>query len=112
MMKKALVLMMLLLFCLSMLPLYSTTLPAYEPYQEDEFPLWSYKLRRGEIIFFGSFVITMAVASLGYTLVVNAGWAPPAKDALSALLIQGGIAGGLSLGIAVADYMLGEVGNP
>ncbi|HKL57613.1 MAG TPA: hypothetical protein VJ854_04375 [Sphaerochaeta sp.] len=110
-MKKALLLFVLLLFCCSLVPLASASLPAYEPYQEDEFPLWSYKLRRGEIIFFGSFVITMAVASLGYSLVKNAGWIP-AKDPLNEILIQGAIAGGLSLGIAVADYILGEVGNP
>lgn len=109
MMKKTLALMMLLLFCLSLVPLSSASLPTYEPYQEDEFPLWSYKLRRAEILFFGSFVLTMGVASLTYSLAVNAGWAPPAKDDLTALLIQAGIAGGLSLGIAVADYIIGEV---
>ncbi len=109
MMKKGLIMLILLLFCLSLVPLASASLPAYEPYQEDEFPLWTYKLRRAEILFFGSFVVTMGVASLTYSLVVNAGWAPPAKDALTALLIQGGIASGLSLGIAVADYIIGEV---
>ncbi len=112
MMRKPLLLVLILVFCFSLVPLYSTSLPAYEPYQEDEFPLWSYKLRRGEILFFGSFVITMAVASLGYSLAVNAGWAPQAKDPLTALLIQGGIAGALSLGIAVTDYILGEMEAP
>lgn len=111
-MKKYLVVVLLLFFCFSLFPLASTPLAPYEPYQEDEFPLWSYKLRRGEIIFFGSFVVTMAVASLGYTLAKNAGWVPPAKDPVTALLIQGGIASGLSLGIAVADYIIGEVRNP
>lgn len=112
MIKKTLFLLVLLMFCFSLVPLASASLPAYEPYQEDEFPLWTYKLRRAEILFFGSFVITMAVASLGYNLVVNAGWVPRAKDDLSALLIQGSIAGGLSLGIAVADYIIGEVEAP
>ena len=109
MMKKTLVLVMLLLFCLSLVPLASASLPSYEPYQEDEFPLWSYKIRRAEILFFGSFVLTMGVASLTYSLAVNAGWASPAKDDLTALLIQAGIASGLSMGIAVADYIIGEV---
>ncbi len=109
MMKKTLFVVVLILFCCSLVPLSSASLPAYEPYQENEFPLWSYKLRRGEILFFGSFVITMAVASLGYSLAANAGWAQPAKDdPLTALLIQGGIASVLSLGIAVTDYILGE----
>lgn len=112
MMKKTLVLMLLLLFCLSLFPLASESLPAYEPYQENEFPLWTYKLRRAEILFFGSFVLTMGVASLTYSLAVNAGWAPPAKDAITALLVQGGIASVLSLGITVADYIIGEVEAP
>ncbi len=109
MMKKTLLLLVLLLFCLSLFPLASESLPAYEPYQEDEFPLWTYKLRRAEILFFGSFVLTMGVASLTYSLAVNAGWAPRAKDDLTALFIQAGIASGLSLGIAVADYIIGEM---
>ena len=112
MMKKTLVVVFLLFFCLSLVPLSSASLPSYEPYQEDEFPLWTYKLRRAEILFFGSFVLTMGVASLTYSLAVNAGWAPPAKDDLTALFIQAGIASGLSLGIAVADYIIGEVEAP
>ena len=109
MMKKTLFMMVLLLFCLSLFPLASESLPVYEPYHEDEFPLWTYKLRRAEILFFGSFVLTIVVANLTYNIVVNAGWAPSAKDDLTALLIQGGIASGLSLGISVADYIIGEV---
>jgi len=109
MMKKPLFVLVLLLFCFSLVPLSSASLPAYEPYEENEFPLWTYKLRRAEILFFGSFVITMAVATVGYSIAVNAGWVPPAKDDLTAILIQGGIASGLSLGISVADYIIGEV---
>ena len=110
MIKKSLFVLVLLLFCISLVPLASESLPAYEPYQEDEFPLWSYKLRRADIIFFGSFVLTMGVASLSYTLAANAGWVPPANEnMLRALLIQGGIASVLSLGITVTDYILGEV---
>lgn len=109
MIKKTLLILIILLFCSSLLPLASASLPAYEPYQENEFPLWTYKLRRAEILFFGSFVLTMGVASLSYSLAVSAGWAPPAKDPLTALLIQGGIASVLSLGITVTDYILGEL---
>ncbi|NBK20962.1 MAG: hypothetical protein EOM68_02930 [Spirochaetia bacterium] len=112
MMKKTLVLMLILLFCLSLFPLSSESLPSYEPYQENEFPLWTYKLRRAEILFFGSFVLTMGVASLTYSLAKSAGWVSPAKDDLTALFIQAGIASGLSLGIAVADYIIGEVEAP
>lgn len=109
-MKKTVLLIMLLMFVVSLFPLASVALPEYEPYQEGEFPLWTYKLRRAEILFFGSFVLTMGVASLAYSIAVQAGWAPPAQDALTAVLIQGGIAAGLSLGIVAADYLIGEVG--
>ena len=30
----------------------------YEPYEEDEFPVWLSEIRRAESIFFGSMVIT------------------------------------------------------
>lgn len=110
-MKKGVLLLLLMVFCLSLYPLASEPLAGYVPYEEQEFPLWSYKLRRAEILFFGSFVLTMGIAALSYNIAVNAGWAPPAKDDLTALLIQGGIASGLSLGIAVADYVIGEVGQ-
>ena len=109
MIKKIVFLLVLILFCSSLLPLASASLPAYEPYQENEFPLWTYKLRRAEILFFGSFVLTMGVASLAYSIAVNANWAPPAKDPLTALFIQAGIASALSMGITVTDYILGEM---
>lgn len=109
MMRKTLLMLILLLFCFSLVPLASASLPAYEPYQENEFPLWTYKLRRAEILFFGSFVLTMGVAMLSYSIAVNARWVPPAKDDLTALMIQGGIASALSLGITVTDYILGEM---
>ena len=35
-------------------------------YSEDEFPLWSKKLRRGEIIAVGIFPIALLLTSLGY----------------------------------------------
>jgi hypothetical protein len=42
------------------------SVPAYEPYQKDEFPEWLIDLRRGEIIFFGSFPFTFFFVTEGY----------------------------------------------
>ena len=108
-MQKHIALLVLMILIFSLLPLASTPLPTYVPYEENEFPVWTYKLRRGEILFFGSLVITMAVSSLAYTVAVSSGAIPEANTALDALLIQAGIASVLSLGVSVADYIIGEV---
>ena len=38
----------------------------YEPYEDDEFPRWMHIARRAEVVFFGSFPITMLLSSLTY----------------------------------------------
>ena len=40
--------------------------PAYEPYEAEEFAPWMHSLRRGEVIFFGAFPITMLFTALAY----------------------------------------------
>ncbi|MDD3903547.1 MAG: hypothetical protein WC136_01970 [Sphaerochaeta sp.] len=109
MMHRRIALLVLLFLVFSLLPITGTPLATYEPYEENEFPLWTYKLRRGEILFFGSLVITMAVSSLAYNVAVSSNMISEASTPLNALLIQGGIASVLSLGISVADYIIGEV---
>ena len=80
----------------------------YEPYEEDEFPLWSVELRRAESIFFGSFVITLPVTALCYSLAESLG--AKLTDNEGWLFGQQAlIAGGLSLGIALTDFILGRV---
>lgn len=110
-MKHKLCIVLCIVLVCSLFALPAEQLPAYEPYQEHEFPLWTYKLRRAETLFFGSMVITLPVASLLYSLAVNSNLITPPSGELNSFLIQGGIAAGLSLGISLADFIIGEVGN-
>lgn len=107
-MKKAILLIMVVLIVFSSL-LIADPIRTYEPYQENEFPLWTYKLHRAERLFFGSMIITVPVTMIAYSLAMQSGLiAPPATEA-QAYLIQGAIAAGLSLGISVTDFIIGEV---
>jgi hypothetical protein len=102
----------LLILCILLpLPLFSDPLPTYAPYEQDEFPLWTYKIRRAETLFFGSMVITLPVSALLYRLALSSNILPAQEDALSDLLVQASIAATLSLGISVADYVIGEIGG-
>lgn len=103
---------LLLILCILLpLPLIGDPLPSYMPYEQDEFPLWTYKLRRAETLFFGSLVITLPVSALLYRLAVSSNLLPSQNDPLSDLLVQASIAASLSLGISVADFIIGEVGG-
>lgn len=96
------------------------------PYERDEFPEWAWDLRRGEIIAFGAFPVAMilsgislqlgrfAVASIqeGRFSQENAPFflstrTGPRFDEGErvGLLISAGI---ISVGVAVADYLLGR----
>ncbi len=44
----------------------STPADSYVPYEDDEFPQWMHDLRRAEVVFIGSFPITLLLASLSY----------------------------------------------
>ena len=82
----------------------------YEPYEEDEFPIWSYELRRAESIFFGSLVITFPL-SMGIYAVGRQLGMPAAKEKYQEVLIEAGIAAGLSLVIALTDWIIGRVAD-
>jgi hypothetical protein len=97
------------LILLLALPVFSDKLPDYEPYQEQEFPLWSYELRRAETLFFGSLAITFPVTALAYNVINLLGGDLPTSPALTVTLRQAGVAAGLSLGIALADYIVGRI---
>jgi hypothetical protein len=88
--------------------LFADALPQYEPYKKEEFPIWSQHLRRGETLFFGSFAITLSAVTLSYSLANTLGANLPTTPAVDVLLVQAGVAGVLSLGIAVADYFIGK----
>jgi hypothetical protein len=64
--KRALVLSILILLCLSVTHAEEIKVP--EPYEEDEFPQWLQDLRRAEIIFFGSLPFTLLISLQGYEI--------------------------------------------
>jgi hypothetical protein len=94
----------------------------YEPYAEDEFPDWLEDVRRAEVVFIGSFPLTMLFTSLtfeGVRAILNAvaggdtsgnqgfgneGFTP---EETKWILVSGGI---LSAAVAVVDFILGRVG--
>ncbi len=99
----------LLIFLTVLGPVFSDPIEyEYEPYEEDEFPIWSQELRRAETIFFGSLVITFPVAMGIYSLASSLGMPTPEKD-YQQVLQQALIAGGLSLVIAGTDWIIGKV---
>ena len=87
-------------------------LKEYVPYEEGEFPLWTYKIRRAEQIFFGSMMITIPVAALVYTLAVNNDWVAQPTSEAQQYLVGAAIAAGLSLTVTVADSIIGAVRTP
>jgi hypothetical protein len=98
-----------MIFLSSSLPVFCDALPAYVPYEENEFPIWTYKVRRAESLFFGSMALTLPVAALAYNIAVNYLGATSASSDINAFLVQVGIASSLSAGITLADYIIGEV---
>lgn len=102
-MKKCVVIIVLVVLCLQ--PLMAT----YTPYSQDEFPQWSLKLRRAETLLFGSLPITFTVTSLTYAAARSFGAAPFSSDVHKDALAVIGIAGALSLAVALADYIIGEM---
>lgn len=84
---------------------------SYQPYDPLEFPSWAIKLRRAETITFGALPITFSFVGLSYGIARSFGSDPffhdPLKDSLAVL----GIASIFAIGIALADYIIGEVRN-
>ena len=106
-MKKAISLLLAALLLLS--PLAADPIEyEYEPYETEEFPIWSLELRRAESIFFGSLVLTFPVAMGIYSLASTLGMPTPSED-YQQVLQQALIAGGLSLIIAGTDWIIGRV---
>ncbi|MGD1822872.1 MAG: hypothetical protein ACPKM0_08965 [Pleomorphochaeta sp.] len=82
----------------------------YEAYTIDEFPEWSWKLRRGESLFFGSLAITLPLTIVAYNAITSTSWVDsPSDDDFTNFTYQLSIAAILSLSIAVGDYIIGEL---
>ena len=103
---------LLILSLLAPSVLLAEPLKEYVPYEEGEFPLWTYKIRRAEQIFFGSMMITIPVAALVYTLAVNNDWVAQPTSEAQQYLVGAAIAEGLSLTVTVADSIIGAVRTP
>lgn len=80
----------------------------YEEYEEEEFPIWANDLRRGETIFFGSFVFTVPVSALTMGLLQGFGLCSSLTPTESALTTIGGAAV-LSLSVSIIDWILGRM---
>lgn len=106
MFKRLLSLLLILIFLSA--PLFAEAELSYEPYGKDEFPIWTMKIRRAESLFFGSMVLTLPISMLAWSLMSNAGWVNGDTN-IQNFLCQAGIAAGLSLTIATADFIIGEV---
>ncbi len=85
------------------------------PYQDVDFPEWVYDARRFEVIMFGSFPLTYIMSSAGFgvaELIRTDGAAEfsvfneSASGNLKYVLLT---AAGLSVGIAVADLIIGKI---
>jgi hypothetical protein len=107
--KKILSIFVIILLATSTLYSADVELKDYEDYTIDEFPEWSWKLRRGESLFFGSLALTFPVSLLAYNIVVNSNLVTKPTDDFTNLKYQISIAAILSLSIAVGDYIIGEL---
>ena len=102
-MRRTIAIVVLVVLCLQPL------LADYTPYSQDEFPQWSLKLRRAETLLFGSLPITLGMTSISYAVAISLGAPPFTSDPTKNTLAIIGVAGGLSLLVALADYILGEM---
>ena len=96
------------------------------PYSPDEFPGWAHDLRRGEIIALGSFPVALILTNIGYRLgrftvesVKRGEFAQEYAPAFTTPEQRAGLndrqqlgliltAGAVSIGVALADYLLGR----
>lgn len=104
-MKRKVVAMLLLVLWIGHLGAQNNSVHGYESYVDSEFPRWSRLLRRGEALFFGSLPVTYAFTSLGYSAARALGADSFAREGVALI----SIAAGLSLAIAITDYIIGEV---
>ena len=82
----------------------------YEPYEEDEFPIWLSEIRRAESIFFGSLVITFPLTAAGYSIASSLG-ADINDNQFALFWEQLGIASCFSLAIAGIDWLIGYLSD-
>ena len=109
-MHRTIPLILLIIFCLSAIPLFCDEIKTPEPYSPDEFSPFLLNIRRGEIIFFGSVPLTFILSGFAWQIgEAAAASSYPYSDEQHTcnILIT---AGALSLSIALIDFFLG-LGN-
>lgn len=74
------------------------------PYEDDEFPDGLIKLRRGEVLLFGSLPLFYMFTSMGYDMLVDESY-----DTNTELAHKMTITVSLSALLALADFIVGEV---
>lgn len=107
-MKRITLVMLIFILCMQ-IGFTATDSTLYEPYAPEEFPEWSFKLRRGETLLFGSLPITLSLTGLSYSVALGLGAQKFSNDPFTESLVVFGIATGLSLIIAITDFILGEL---
>lgn len=96
MLKKVVAVLLLISLCCSV---FALDMSKAVPYKENEFPKFTYDLRRAEIIFFGSLPLAFPAASLG----------------LSAFKVETdfwktmGVACGIAGAIVLTDFIIGLI---
>jgi len=98
----------LILASIILSPLCAEAELSYKPYGEDEFPVWTMKLRRAETLFFGSTVLTFPIAAIIVNICQSQGYMQTDSD-LGTFGYEAAIASSLSAGIAFADWVIGEI---
>jgi len=107
-MKRMIIILLIILLCVH-LGFSATNTSVYAPYDINEFPDWSLKMRRGETLLFGSLPITLSLTGLSYSVALGLGAQKFSNDPFKESLMVFGIATGLSLIIAITDFILGEL---
>jgi hypothetical protein len=107
--KRILAILLILILASSTFYCDGVELNDYEEYTIDEFPDWSWKLRRGESLFFGSLAITFPLTVLSYNLLESASIISSTDDDITEFTYQISVAAVISLSIALADYIIGEM---
>ncbi len=83
----------------------------YEEYKSEEFPIWTRELRRGEILFFGSYVFSIPIAGLSLTALRSVNAIPSASSTEKDALLTLSVATGISLFVATLDWVIGKIQN-
>ena len=105
------------------LPAGAQELPPQEPlvaadYEQDEFPRWARDARRFEVIAVGSLPLTYFATSLvyDYSIYASHGFDPNysmgTQRSNRDIGIMLGTAAGISVGLALADFIIGRARNP